>query len=328
MATNHIHDATTHLGRRQLGDAFEALLDLGDMMHDMVDDVAVVADLPQVNRLFSSIIRSSAYGVYEPVDRVINKLLLLSVRRCDGMGSARGQPGQGGIGWRSSAQSDINEHLEFCRNFLSYIRSHPTGRNSVDRNLESAQQSLQRLCPRINGLSKWAWAEEASPATDLRRNPTRSSTSRAQPETKKRSSPRLRRPKAPLPTPPTQSGDVRFAEPIPTVPLERPWKWGGAALPTPDSRPLSHTLGRSAFEMVDVDLRAETDVTQSPLHPTLVLMQESGAEACDGHPQGPRRDDAKPMGCVTGTVPVGFRLRPEHPVSSRCCVFSETQDFW
>jgi hypothetical protein len=239
ISTSHIHDAITQLKRRRLGDAFESLLDLGDMMHDLVDDIAVVGDLPHMNRLFSAIIRYSAYGVYGPVDQIINRLLLLSIRRCEGMRGAPGHPGQGGIGWRSSAQSDTKEHLEFYRNFLSYILSHPAGHNSQDTTLELAQQSLQRLCPRINGLSRWTWTEDASSATEPRRNPTRSSASRVPPETPKRSSPRLRKQQGPLPTPPTQSGDVGLAatEPMPTIPLERPWKWGGAALPTPDYLP-------------------------------------------------------------------------------------------
>ena len=267
-------------------------------MHGTVDDVHTLGtrDLPQVNQLFSAIIRHSAYGVYQCVDLVTNRLLLLAIERCEETREAQLHPAWGRVGWQSCRHSEINEYLEFYRNFLSFITGHPASCSPRDHTLELAQQSLQRLCPRINGLSRWAYKEVSTvPSSSTAQPPA----SQRQARGKKPPPPRPRRAPVPMPTPPTQTGDVRCADTmlVPTVPLKHRWKPNEARALTPVSEVPSCALGRDAT----VDDWAE-DATQvwNP-RPVSVHVGED------------ERRTPK------GKVVAGFKLRPEHIPSPRCC---------
>ncbi|KAK4233739.1 hypothetical protein C8A03DRAFT_38530 [Achaetomium macrosporum] len=266
-SVSQIEHITNLLRRHRLGDAFEALLDLGDQMHDMDDQPYVIGNLQNVNRLLSAIMQRSAYGVYAAVDRAIHTLLLTAIRSCEAQRTnlAVQTLPHGQLGWLSPAQSEINEHLEFYRNFAGYISSHPASscRSASpwgDRSLDMARRLLQRLCPRINGLCKWTYTPPTGTDVtvpgaprDRRRSShcksdaaPRMTTRRSSP----RSSPRSRKPTAgiqPLmmPTPPTQSGDARLADAltVPTVPLRHPLTPGvGVAPLTPHSGSPSNTV--------------------------------------------------------------------------------------
>ncbi|KAL2171517.1 hypothetical protein VTG60DRAFT_2685 [Thermothelomyces hinnuleus] len=163
-----VHNIILQLNRRRLGDAFEAILVLGDVLHDMVDPSHAVADLHLMDRLFSSIARHDAYGIYPQVDRVIHRLVLLALRRCEELGAARPrhhhyhhhhQPAPGdddtGVGWLLPGESEVLDHLEVYRDFVCYVMSHPDLFPARDGDLESATEMLQRLQPRINGLHTW-----------------------------------------------------------------------------------------------------------------------------------------------------------------------------
>ncbi|KAK3307168.1 uncharacterized protein B0T15DRAFT_529487 [Chaetomium strumarium] len=230
------------LRRRRLGDAFEALLDLGDEMHDMDDQGYVIGDLHNVDRLMSAIVQRSAYGVYAAVDRAIHTLLLTAIRSCEAQrASLTIQPlAHERLGWLSPAQSENNAHLECYRNFAGYISSHPASScqapaaPSGDRSLEAATELLQRLCPRVNGLCRWTYT--AMTRTDVmvpsgtrdRRRRSSGCKSDGAPgiATARRSSPRFRKATTGvmMATPPTQSGDVCLADAltVPTIPLRRP----------------------------------------------------------------------------------------------------------
>ncbi len=267
-------------------------------MHGTVDDVCALGTqyLPQVSQLFSAIIRHSAYGVSPCVDLVINRLLFLAIERCEETREAQLHPARGRVGWQSWHHSEINEYLEFYRNILSFITGHPASCLSRDHTLELAQQSLQRLCPRINGLSRWAYKEVHTTRIGSTAQP---STSQRQARAKKPPPPRPRRAPAPMPTPPTQTGDVRCADTIlvPTVPLNHPWKPNEARVLTPASDPPSCTLGRDA-----IGNGAMEDATQL-WNPRPVSVHVSEEKRCT----------------PKGKAAAGFKLRPEHIPSPRCC---------
>jgi len=310
MSTGHIQDTLQYFCGQQPGDVFQLLLDLDDGMRSAstLNDFLAAGDLLQVNQLFLAVIHHSAYGVCQRVDRVINRLLLMAVRRCEEMRQTQVQLDRGTVWWQSFAQSQASDHLEFYRNFLSFITDHPAWCLSQDPNLELAQKTMQRLCPRVNGLSIWGWRDDGLAETrdgDARPrgpSPAQSSTPRPQPPpAKKPPSRRPRRAPGPLPTPPTQTGDVNLADTIPTMPLKRPWK-PAAALLTPHavSGALSRTMGR------DVAFDKQSDDAPQLLSP------RTGSVG-----GGPRH-------CVLSRPAAhqssGFKLRPEHTPSARCCV--------
>jgi hypothetical protein len=323
MCIGHIHNIVKQLSRHRLGDAFEALLDLGDEMHDMVDDFGGFGDLHQVNRLLTSIVHHCAYGIYEHVDQVIHALLLLAIRTCDKLRTAQTQPGPDRVFWLSPTQSEINDHLEVYRNFLGYIANWPDLPSSQDPNLQSAKQLLQKLRPRINiGLAHyWGRPAEVRAKTDAiarRRHTLRSSTQRRPSGiTKPSSSPRPQPPRktaaAFMPTPPSQSGDVGLEATVPTIPAYCP----GRIAPVPDS--LSNTMGRDDFRLGGAT-KVVDEMDQALMSP-LELVVDGGkgraARANASHLGTMHEDAAAPN---TQPASIGtFKLRPEHCCSPRCC---------
>ena len=298
MFAGHIQNTLHHFRCNRLHGALEGLLSLGDAMHGTGDDFGALEawDLPQVNRLFSAIIHHSAYGVYQCADLVINRILVMAIERCEETREVQLHPARGRVGWQSWHHSEINEYLEFYRNFLSFITGHPASSLSRDHNLDSAQLSLQRLCPRINGLSRWAYREVRTARSGSTAQPC---TPQLQPRGKKPPPPRLGKAPAPMPTPPTQSGDVRCADTllVPTVPLKHPWKPNEARAPTPVFDVPSCTLGRDAIANGLVE-----DATQL-WNPRPVSVHVREEERCP----------------PKGKVAAEFKLRPEHLPSPRCC---------
>jgi hypothetical protein len=283
---SRIHCIINNLRRHRLGYSFEGLLDIGDDMHGVVDELSVVSDLPQLGQLFAAIYHHSAYGIYDRVDQVIHKLLYLALRRCQELRTAQTPLVPNVVGWLSGVQCEVNEHLEVCRNFLSHIMSHPAGRQSQDRNLALAQQIMQTLCPRINGLSKWKCAKEVRPkrrdTTAKAPTPRASSAPRQQSGIPKRTSPRQRKPPlhiVMMPTPPTQRGDVKCAETLPTIPVERPGQRDVPFL-TPDTTyPLLDTL-KPDVALLEADGGQDAgDLTQS-MGSGLVLTGEHVYQTC------------------------------------------------
>ncbi|KAH6634697.1 hypothetical protein B0J18DRAFT_486879 [Chaetomium sp. MPI-SDFR-AT-0129] len=164
---DHIPDIINHLTHNRLGDAFESILDLGDAMHDMPDPFHAVSDLHQVTELFACIAHHAAYGIYQGVDDVLHRLLILAIRRCADLktkaqsgrsGRNTGEHGEGpAVWWLSPGECEADDLLEVCRNFFHYVAGHPEVGSAIeDPCLMSARDLLQRLCPRINGLSHWS----------------------------------------------------------------------------------------------------------------------------------------------------------------------------
>ncbi|KAL2134836.1 hypothetical protein VTI74DRAFT_10732 [Chaetomium olivicolor] len=311
MFASNIHRVIQELRRRRLGNSFEALLDLGEEMHDATDEPDVGVDLDQVDRLFSAIIQHSAYGIYKRVDAVINTILLLAIQRCEALQGTGKKMVPGRIGWLSLTHSETNQHLEAYRDFVTYIVNHPTARLSQDPRLEAARRLLQRLCPRINGLSRWT-TTGVNGAEQKERRPTRRTR---QSENKKLAtqSPhkhqRLARPQ--LPTPPTQTGDVQHVETIPTLPRKGPLGQH-AALLTPDTCPFSANVTESRIgggwdEGPAVPIPVMAGVGRTAAGRDWAQRSMNGALDADGH---------------RVNVEAGFRLRPQPAWSSRCCAFS------
>lgn len=308
MPTTHVQNTLHYFQCEQPGDVFRLLLDLGDEMRDTVDDFPAAGDLPQLNQLFSAVVHHSAYGLDQSVDETINKLLLIAILRCEEMCICQLQPDQWRVGWQSFAQSQADEHLEFYRNFLNFITSHPAWCLSQDKNLELAQKTLHRLCPRVNGLSRWTWQDDdLAERRDARRsNPARVSTPCLRPQPAKKPPSRLpRRARVPLPTPPTQTGDANFSDTIPTMPLKRPWKQP-AALPTPASGAPSRIMRRAAAVLSTSIEDATSLLCPKPVSVKVPWMNH------DPRPRALHRPAAH--------KPPEFRLRPEHTPSPRCCM--------
>ncbi|KAK4125834.1 hypothetical protein N657DRAFT_280441 [Parathielavia appendiculata] len=325
---NQVHSIINQLRRHRLGDAFGGLLDLGDQMDGVVDKLHVLINLSQLDRLFAAISRHSAYGIYDAVDHVIHRLLYVAVRTCQALEAAQTSPATNGVGWLSTVQSEVHELLEVCRNFFSYITSHPAGRQSRDRTLGLAQRLLQRTCPRINGLSKWRHVKEGhakdsdgSATCDLRPSvsvrPLRRRSGRSHVRNRSAPSRHLKRPlPLSMPTPPSQTGDVRCAETIPTLPAHRLGRIN-VLLPTPDtSYPLFDTLvpggvlpkaSKGLGEDDAIQLLAARPFRTPELVPRMWMGKSSTASRAIDH--------------MAETRIFGFRLRPEHPFLSRCCSF-------
>ncbi|KAH6632545.1 hypothetical protein F5144DRAFT_574451 [Chaetomium tenue] len=328
MCISHMNNIIKQLTRHRLGDAFEALLDLGDEMHDMVDDLGGLSDLHQVDRLLTYIVHHSAYGVYDHVDQVINTLVLLALRTCDRLKSADIRLGPDMVFWLSPTQSEIDDHLEVYRNFLGYITACIESPSSQDPNLQSARQLLQRLRPRINtGVYRWTRPKgvDHGAKTDAvaRRHSLRSSTQRQRSGMTKPFLPRPQPPRKPaagfMPTPSPQSGDVGFEVTLPTIPV-----YGrGRAHPEPAaplSDPLSNTMGRESCS-----LRGANEVVDKMVQPFVPPSELVGLEGgrCRTERRNvsnigmPHHDAGTP---ITPVAPIGtFKLRPEHSCSSRCC---------
>lgn len=325
----HIQNIIKQMTRHRLGDAFGALLDLGDEMHAMVDDFGGLGELHQVNQLLASIVHHCAYGVYEHVDQVIRALLLLAIRTCDRLRSSQPQiqSGPDRVFWLSPTQSEINDHLEVYGNFLGYIAGWPDSPSSRDPNLQSAKQLLQRLRPRVDtGLSHyWARPAEvrAKPDAVVRKHRLRSSTQHQRSAITKPCPPQLRPqpPRKPaaafMSTPPSQSGDVGFEVTVPTIPAYCPGRIA------PVSCSLSNTMGRD-----DCWLGGADEVVQG-MDPVFMSPLESVVEGEVGHtvrtnaskPGMMHGDAATPN---TGAASIGtFKLRPEHCCSPRCCPLRE-----
>ncbi|KAL2153755.1 hypothetical protein VTH82DRAFT_4910 [Thermothelomyces myriococcoides] len=271
--SKNLHNIILQLNRRRLGDAFEAILDLGDELHDMVDPLHAVADLHLVDRLFSSIAGHDIYGIYPQVDRVIHRLVLLALRRCEEPAAHRPRHhhhqhrlGSGDVntevGWLLPGQSEVLDHLEVYRDFVCYMMSHSASCSSRDDDLASATKALQRLRPRINGLHTWVRSPkmEVDTGTEagLHGQRGRTRNMNVQPITaappEGQAGAQSKRPTAlQLPrktcgassaakrqqpdymlTPPTQSGDVN--DTIPTIPVDRGRELGMAAPRTPEPR--------------------------------------------------------------------------------------------
>ncbi|KAH6855898.1 hypothetical protein B0I37DRAFT_366064 [Chaetomium sp. MPI-CAGE-AT-0009] len=330
LCIRHIHDILKRLTRHRLGDAFEGLLDLGDEMHDMVDDFWSLGDLHLVNRLLTSIVHHSAYGIYEHVDQVIHSLLLLAIHTCDRLRKAQPPPTPDRVVWLSSTQSEINDHLEVYRNFLGHITSCPSSTSSRDPNLQSARELLQKLHPRINGLSHWTRPADVRAKTDaVRRSHTRAlrpSTQRQRSGITKPSSPpppQLQPPKPVavfMPTPPSQSGDVEWGVTVPTIPVHRTGRVESCPV-APSAGPPSHTMGRDDCRVENVDGLADEMAR--------VLMSPPASVGVDGI-RGYRHETKACTGMMHGGVGASngrvgsmgaFRLRPEHSCSPRCCPF-------
>jgi hypothetical protein len=317
---SQIHSIITHLRRHRLGDAFEGLLDIGDEMHGMVDKSDVVSNLPQLGQLFAAVYHHSAYGIYDRVDQVIHKLLYLSLRRCQVLKTAQTSLAPNVVGWLSGAQCEVNEHLEVFRNFLSYIISHPAGRQSQDQNLALARHLLQTLCPRINGLSRWKCAKEVRPKhrgpPAKTQTPTPSSASGQLSGIRKRTSPRQRKPPAHgimMPTPPTQTADVMCAEILPTIPVERTGRLDVPLLSPDITCPLLDTLKPDEV-LPEADGGQGLHNVAPPLDHKQMLTEEHVHQTCtEGGVVG-----AQTRNDMTRTRMLGFQLRPQHTPSS-CC---------
>ncbi|KAK3294150.1 uncharacterized protein B0H64DRAFT_374973 [Chaetomium fimeti] len=177
----------------------------------MGDDFWGLSDLHQVNRLLTSIVHHSAYGIYEHVDQVIHSLLLLAIHTCDRLRKTQTHPSPDRVVWLSPTQSSINDHLELYRNFLSHITtgSFPNSPSSQeeDPNLQSARQLLQKLHPRINSLPHWPRppAAEVRAKTDAVRR-RRHSTLRPSTQRQRSGVTKPTSPPQPPPPPPARKG--------------------------------------------------------------------------------------------------------------------------
>jgi hypothetical protein len=275
--TLQIQQAIDHLDQHNLGKALKAISTIGEGMHHVVSAPWAMGDLRQLSHLFLATVHHSAYGINMQADRVINSLLLQAIRTCEELRATHTPPPYGMVGWLSPAGAEIKDHLETYRNLFGYITNHSTYSRSEDPDLGLAEQLLQRLCPRINGFSRWTAAVGAAKGCARSRKSTtsaQSSTSKPRAKTRKRTSahPQRRATKpvvvhGAMPTPPTQSGDVNFGGTIPTQ-LRTPSSMPNAMLPTPDLYPLSHTLREDAIELREVDGWIE-EVTQ-PWAPRLM----------------------------------------------------------
>ncbi|GAB1316541.1 hypothetical protein MFIFM68171_06751 [Madurella fahalii] len=317
-----VQQAIHHLSRRRRQDALDAILAIGDAMHDIFAKTgAVAADLRQVNRLFLGVVQQSLYGASPRADRIINSLLLLSIRRCDALRQAQlqaAQPaGPDAVGWLSSAHaSELNDHLELYRNVLAYIASHPasragagsspgSGSQTQDPRLQAAQQTLQRLCPRINNLSRWTYtaptpAPRASQSAGVRKpDPRHRHRHRPRAAPAKPATRAVAGPRAPLPTPPTQTGDVEGRAAA-----------APAAAELPDTQPPAPvSKGKRGCYGGTVERRAVEGWVEEA---TQVL--EVGERV------GPVSTVEKACARArTSEVGGGFGLRPEHVPSARCC---------
>ncbi|KAL1842329.1 hypothetical protein VTJ49DRAFT_5497 [Mycothermus thermophilus] len=252
----------------------ESLLDLSDKLHGAPQDLAAVGGRANVNSLLLSVVEDSAYGASESIDRVIVRLLHLAVHTCAAE-AAVDEAAQTShrtqrhhhwheddddtrVTWLAPAQFEAREHLELYRNIAAYLASHPASSLYRDPALDATRQTLQRLCPRVNGLCRWTWTEEPvvpptptpngvcglswgeessipptlpptafEPVTPDKAAAGASRSAKAG-KSKKMSSLRSRKVRGPvhLPTPPTQSGDIvgcdEFEETLPTLPVSRP----------------------------------------------------------------------------------------------------------
>lgn len=232
---------------------------------------------------------------------------MLAIRQCADLktktqgGRFRRSPGERGEGpavwWLSPAECEVDDLLEVCRNFFHYVAGHPEVGSSIDDPcLMAARELLQRLCPRINGLSVWSGAAAGVNAkTEVGGRPPTHARTRM--ECRKAKVP-VRKPLAAaaagrkiaafLPTPPTQSGDVECAATIPTMRVER----DGLGMVVPDAP------GRDALPSPSASLKCRSPRDQAR------------------YVQGPRNSRTEER-CRKGT----FTLRPQHDMSPRCCSF-------
>ncbi|KAL2121357.1 hypothetical protein VTJ04DRAFT_5384 [Mycothermus thermophilus] len=242
----------------------DALFGLSSELHQASPDIAAVGGRGRANSLLQSVVEQGIYGTCEPIDGVIVRLLHLAVQTCAEEAAAvdmvpgpsylqyqrtRDRRRAGGqyegesdedddddarVFWSSPTQIDAREHLELYRNIAAYLASHPASSLYRDPLLQETQQVLQRLCPRVNGLSRWTWTElPVSPAPTPTRSEKgsgrpRGGEKRGKPKPSSRASPRskkIRDPPLQLLTPPSQSGDVSHDglddELVPTLPQHR-----------------------------------------------------------------------------------------------------------
>jgi hypothetical protein len=249
----------------------DALLDLSSKLHEASSDLAAVGSRAQASSLLQTVVEQGVYGECEPVDKFIVRILHLAVQTCAEEAATvnmvprppylqdqhtRDRPRVGEqyegecdededdedddarVFWSSPTQIDAREHLELYRNIAAYLASHPASSLYRDPLLQETQQVLQRLCPRVNGLSRWTWTElPVSPAPTLTRSEKgsgrpRGGEKRGKPKPSSRASPRSKKTRdSPLQllTPPSQSGDVSYDglddELVPTLPVSHPGRW-------------------------------------------------------------------------------------------------------
>ena len=278
---HQIRKATAQLGRRRLKNAFEAIRAVGEGMHEGVAMSWALDDLRHISFFFQAVLRRSAYERDAQVDRAIDSLLLATVRRCEELRAHQIPLPYGMLGWQSPTEAEIKDHLDACRNLLNYILSHHDG--TRDTILDQTERLLQRLCPRISCAGHGPCRAKTSTTKPTRPRQTRKH-SRAQSPTspkpqhrsviQRRPPPRACKPSKTLPpphpyllpTPPTQTGDVRcpdtFSSPTQLIhPLP----------PTANSEPPSQTLGRDdGVEVRVVDGWVE-EVTQAWDNPRLEM---------------------------------------------------------
>ncbi|KAL2267369.1 hypothetical protein VTJ83DRAFT_4646 [Remersonia thermophila] len=355
----------------------EALLDIRDKLHYHPHDLAAVGGRAHVNSLLLSVVEESAYGANEPADRTIVRLLQLAVHTCaveaadDEAAYAhrytRPHPAEdvdddsydassSRVTWLPPARCEAREHLELYRNIAAYLASHPISSLYRDPALDATRQTLQRLCPRVNGLSRWTWTEGPLPPTmtpngacgslwgegpllaralpqatvlEVAR-PGKASSGSSRGTKAKKSSMTARRTgdQVQFFTPPSQSGDVgcdELDETLPTLPVSRPGRWG-------PRRGNPATLGwspeatapscRKPAAVAAAQQRHKTKHTSWALSDVCDVDEKSAGTQNDatggvGREAHGRSWDGNSKGSVWCRN--DFRLRPEVVRSSRCC---------
>lgn len=328
-------------------------------MHATSDDLAVVEDLHQVDRLFTAIIHHSAYGMYAHADQVIGKLLLLAVQQCDDLRHAQPHPSQGRVGWQSPTQGAVAQHLEVYRGVVNHITSHPVFSLVGDESVEAARAVLQRLCPRINGLARWTYGEEVQVLRKSGRKRQQTLARQAQAPLQTRTQPHAS-PKRPISHPPPPrhpimtptSAPPPSTQPITVIPpstlkptaVAPPSAIRPAAIqPQPTKQaPLPHPQQPARF--MPTPPTQPGDVTCAEIMPTIPIQQpwkplpvlptpeEEDSPASYTLGRSWMQQDTVEGGVrLDGLAQVsdrdwksrvdvgGFTLRPEHCPSSRCC---------
>lgn len=327
-----------------------AILAMSGTVQDIFAQPDALPSLRQVNIFFLSMIRHSLYGAHPAADRIVNRLLLLSICACEALQRPQLQAAQppvpsDGVGWLSSARAvELDEHLELHRNVLAYISGHHPAsasrpHNKPDPDLERARQIMQRLRPRINNLSRWTTG-----GGNARRAAGRGAGRMRETEAQQRRS----------------SGSSRPA--AARNPVARPIKREAAAAPTtpsltqsntlrvvalPDTQPPSSRRPGPAGAGVGTGIDSPEDVTATlpisaggPNTPEVGLgwVEEATQLVEVGNwrlgllptPRVETREVCAPRdrsGGVQRTAGGGgsgvvFSLRPEHVPSMRCCWWS------
>ncbi|KAK4199162.1 hypothetical protein QBC40DRAFT_176851 [Triangularia verruculosa] len=159
--------AVRYLNECRWQDAFETICAIEDVMHTTPNKHLSLHLLPDVNRLFASIMQHHAYAVEHRIDYAVNNLLRLAVQFCQ---KARENHdwtfSDHRIRWMTPIEVEIGQHLQFYRMFCHYLDNYSMSLES-DRVLDETRTLLQKLCPTVNNLTGWV---PATPPRDIRQD--------------------------------------------------------------------------------------------------------------------------------------------------------------